>query len=253
MIGMPEQGILAQCILKAGVSDLYQEFSGDMLVSKEAEVSAFIAGMSERNVRVYSLMGDAGWALDAEGEELTARIRKAAEYNNGREPESCIWGIMVDVEPYLLDQWEEGREARQELMASYLKGLKKAYGCAAQNGLEFWVCIPNFYDRTNREVLEELVASACDGIAVMNYDRTDEYGQIAMETGFAREYGKKILCIYELQEAGRHGLEEINTYAEAGLEALWESAKRLQRQFGYEGLQFAYHYYEPLKGLLYSN
>ena len=73
---------------------------------------------------------------------------------------------------------------------------------------------------------------------------------MAKEVGYAREFGKEIICIYELQKAGRHQLEEINTYAEEGMEALWHSAQRLEKQFGYGGLRFAYHYYEPLKELL---
>ena len=73
---------------------------------------------------------------------------------------------------------------------------------------------------------------------------------MAKEVGYAREYGKGVICIYELQKPGRHQLEEINTYSEQGLEALWESSRRLEDQFGYDRLQFAYHYYNPLKEML---
>ena len=73
---------------------------------------------------------------------------------------------------------------------------------------------------------------------------------MAMEVGFAREYGKEILCIYELQKPGKHELEEINTYANEGLKALWKSRERLEKQFGYDKLGFAYHYYKPLKEML---
>ena len=101
-----------------------------------------------------------------------------------------------------------------------------------------------------RMELEKLISYACDGVAVMNYNRRDEYGQMAMEVGFAREYGKEILCIYELQKPGKHELEEINTYANEGLKALWKSRERLEKQFGYDKLGFAYHYYKPLKEML---
>ena len=100
------------------------------------------------------------------------------------------------------------------------------------------------------QVLEALVSGACDGVAVMNYDRRDEYGQMAAEVALAERYGKGVRCIYELQEPGEHGLEEIHTYAGAGLEALWQSAEELEAAFGYEGLGFAYHYDEPLRELL---
>ena len=135
-------------------------------------------------------------------------------------------------------------------MNSYLECMERAYEYARQNDLIFWVCIPTFYDATCDEILVSLIADACDGTAVMNYNRTDEYLQMAKEVGYAREYGKQILCIYELQQPGYHYLEEINTYYGPGLEALWQSAERLERQFGYEKLEFAYHYYSPLKEML---
>ena len=109
---------------------------------------------------------------------------------------------------------------------------------------------PYLYDAVDKDMLEELISNGCDGVAVMNYNRRDEYGQIAMETGFAREYGKGIICIYELQKPGNHDLEDENTYANEGMEALWQSSKRLERQFGYERMRFAYHYYRPLKEML---
>ena len=128
--------------------------------------------------------------------------------------------------------------------------IKNAYQFAKQNGLEFIVCVPTFYDAVCENVLEGLFAETCDGVAVMNYNRSDEYGQMEAEVKLAREYNKKIICIYELQKVGKHDLEDINTYAGEGLEALWNSAKNLKEQFNYTKLSFAYHYYEPLKEML---
>ncbi len=250
VIDTEEREFLTECILKAEVSELYQKFSEDILISKETEVSAFATAMYELNVRVYSLTGSAEWALDEEAGELVRQIQKTAEYNRNQSKASRIYGVIVDVEPYLLEEWTEGEESRRKLMESYLTGMETAYDYAKQNKLEFWVCIPNFFDETDRDILERLISDACDGVAVMNYNRTDEYAQMAMEVGFAREYEKKIRCIYELQAAGVHDLKEINTYAEAGIDALWKSAERLKRQFGYEGLGFSYHYYKPLKEMM---
>lgn len=239
---------LLYCMEQTGVTSLYQSFSQESLDSGEAE--SFICKMRAAGGLVYMLMGDAKWAYEPEGESLLGEIQKAVHYNESCKEAGRIAGVMVDVEPYLLDEWDgEGKE-REELMESYLSGMKNAYRYAASNGLFFWACIPTFYNSSCREVLEELIADACDGVAVMNYNRQDEYGQMAHEVGYAREYGKKVRCIYELQEAGKHDLEEINTYAQEGLEQLWLSAERLSRQFGYEVLGFDYHYYKPLKEIL---
>lgn len=239
---------LEQCVERAGVTALYQQFSDEALASGGAE--GFVQDMGQSGVAVYALTGEAEWAYDEDGAELIEEIEKVASYNRQVGPEDRIAGVVADVEPYLLDEWdEEGRE-RGELMEGYLSGMVCAYQYASRSGLEFWPCITMFYDSSAPEVLEKLIETACDGVAVMNYNRSDEYGQIAREIGFAREYGKGIVCIYELQQAGEHDLEDINTYAGEGLEALWQSAARLDKQFGYEHLSFAYHYLDPLADML---
>ncbi len=238
---------LSACIDQTGVTEVYQCFEAEGLLDN---ASGFVSRLHGKGVAVYALMGNSEWAYEADGASIIYQVKRVAEYNNAQGRESRIKGVMVDVEPYLLSEWDEGGDARTALMSRYLLGMSSAYEYASQNNLEFWVCIPTFLERNNKEILEALIARSCDGVAVMNYNRTDEYGQMAMELGFAREYGKKIICIFELQEPGNHSLEDIHTYANQGLDALHRSAERLEKQFGYDGLHFAYHYYKPLRQML---
>lgn len=246
---LEEADALAACAKEAGVKRVYQEFSKDSL--KDGAAEAFVKGLKKKSVDVFALLGAKEWARDKKGEEVIKTIRRVAEYNKGKSGSARITGVVVDVEPYLLDEWDEGGKARKKLLENYLSGMKAAYACAQEQKLEMWLCIPHFCDASyGEDILESLIAEACDGIAVMNYNRTDEYMQIAREVGLAREYGKGVECIFELQEPYQHGLEEIHTYATVGLDALWKSAARLEKQFGYDRLQFAYHYYRPLQELL---
>lgn len=243
-----EAEALAACMEEAGVKRIYQEFSKDSL--KDGSAAAFVKRLKKQSVDVFALFGEVDWAWDKEGETVIKAMRRVANYNDGQSRSARITGVMVDVEPYLLDEWSEGSRTRKRLMDNYLSSMKAAYAYAEEHDLELWLCIPNFYDVSYEEVLEGLISGACDGIAVMNYDRTDEYMQMAKEVGFAREYGKGVECIFELQEPYQHELEEIHTYATVGLDALWKSAARLEKQFGYDRLQFAYHYYRPLQEML---
>jgi len=239
---------LSECIGKADVTLIYQQFSESSFQNGTA--SSFVKEMQRENVEVYALMGDAKWTYENGGDRLIEHVEHVVTYNKSQDSKGKIKGVMVDVEPYLLGEWDEGEDVRKVLMQDYLNCIQRGYTYAVRNGLVFLVCIPTFYDATSPDVLERLIADACDGIAVMNYNRTDEYGQMEREVDLAREYDKKVICIYELQESGLHDLEEINTYAGEGLQKLWESADSLKQEFGYEKLQFAYHYYEPLKALL---
>lgn len=243
-----EAAALAECIRLAEVGEIYQEFPESWLLSGQA--GQFVQRMHRLGVAVYALTGAPEWAYDSEGADLIAALKQVADYNAAQREANRITGVMVDVEPYLLEEWDAGDGEREALMDTYLKGMRAAYVYALRNDLELWVCVPTFYDVTNPEMLENLVALACDGVAVMNYNREDEYGQIKAEVELAERYGKRVLCIYELQRAGSHDLQEINTYAQLGLEALWQSAQELEQDFAYEALGFAYHYYKPLKTML---
>lgn len=248
LLGEEEWGIFEQCQEQASVGELYQEFPKGFLQTQQAK--DFLGEMSRQEIAVYNLVGEASWAYETEGDSLREVIEETAAFNSSQPKDKRIQGIMADVEPYLLEEWEEGENQRERLMAGYLSGISEAYQAAQSEGLSLLVCIPVFYDTSCQEILESLIRDGCDGVAVMNYNRRDEYGQIKNEVQLAKSYGKEIICVYELQEAGQHDLEEMNTYAEEGLEALRKSAESLRRSFEYGGLRFAYHYYEPLKDML---
>ena len=183
------------------------------------------------------------------GESLIYRLDLILEANAALPEEDRIRGLMADVEPYLLEDWDD-EEGRADLLDRYAQGVETAYRYAQENGLELLLCVPSFYDSACPELLDRIVSDGCDGIAVMNYDRTDEYGQMADEVELAREHGKRVICIAELQAPGRHELTEINTYYGVGLRPLLASWEVLADRFDYSGLSFSYHYYAPLLELL---
>ncbi len=239
---------LTQCMNQTHVTEVYQNFTEENY--RLGETEEFVSRLRERNVSVYALLGDAQWSYEENAGTLIKEMEAAVRYNKQQPEEKQIKGFMIDVEPYILDEWNADESFRQSLMLKYLKCMETAYTYARKNRMEFLVCIPAFYDDAYPEVLERLVSDGCDGIAVMNYDRADEYGQISAETELARSHDRRIICIYELQDAGLHGLEEIQTYANAGLDALWQSAGELKNRLDYDKLMFAYHYYLPLKNML---
>ena len=74
------------------------------------------------------------------------------------------------------------------VMAQFVQNAAKAYEAAKEQNLLVILCIPNFYDSMGMEQsLEKLVRSGCDAVAVMNYDKTDEAGQIFEEAAIAEK------------------------------------------------------------------
>lgn len=240
-VTQPEQ--LLELAGRAGVTQLYQACSSKL---SPGEIGAFVAGAQARGIGVYYLAGDAQWGLEADGENAVEAVRRAAQLNRGMQ--TPFQGVMLDVEPYLTQEWDEDRD---DVMERYVSAMERAYREAKAQNLPLVLCIPYFYDTKGQsEQLARLIANACDAIAIMNYQKKDEAGQIAFEAETAAAYGKGVIHIYELQAPGEHDLTERNTYYADGLEAVHASRERLLARFPGASLSFALHDDQALKELM---
>lgn len=226
---------------KLGCRAIYQEIPHD---AEDEVVLDFLARRSAKGQQVYYLAGQAEWGLEKDAESMKAVVRTVVDWNKAAGENQGFEGIVWDVEPYLLDEWDEDKEW---VMNTYVANCITAFGEAAAEGLKVITCIPNFYDRSaTQKGLEALIKSGCDAIAVMNYNKSDESGQIEEETRLVKKYGKGILNIAELQKPGYHDLTEINTYYYDGIEAVKESFAGLKERFDYSGMGFSWHYLDPV-------
>lgn len=244
-----------------GLTVLYQNISSKN--SRQEQMSVFAETAMEEGITVYYLTGAPSWGLDPEGAQLCEAVEEAAAYNRRikrkflerRKKDGETWetapqlaGIMFDVEPYTLDEWDKNPD---KVMNSFVSGMTKAYALAKNYGLEVIVCIPFHYDNKGQQKgLEGLIKNSCDSIAVMNYYRGAEIKNIATEIELAQKYGKGIITIYELQKADGHGVKEINTYYNSGLAALKKSYASLLEAYPEQTISMAYHDYRALKEVL---
>lgn len=227
---------MLQLMKEQGLTELYQDIAHDRPVS---EVRALLDACAEAGVRVYLLVGAPEWALDASAAALLAEIQRAALMG-------CA-GVLVDVEPGGTKEWHADRAA---VMQTMTESFLRAQAAAVREGLELIVCLSWYYDDYGFDSeLERIVAEGCGALAIMNYDRTDEIGQIRTEATLCRRYGRPLICIYELQEAGRYGLEDVNTYHDAGLDALRQSWEALAAAYPDVSLTAAMHEYRALRAL----
>lgn len=231
-----EQKLLLLHMRKQGLTELYQYVTHSVPVP---DIKALKSACDSAGVSLYLLVGEPEWALDGDARDLISEIQRAALIG-------CA-GIMVDMEPYSLDEWDSGSDT---VMASMTAACIKAESAAERNGLELVVCISWFLDgRGYSRELEEIVSRGCGALAVMNYNRSDEPAQIETEAALCRKYGKRLINIFELQEAGKYGLQEQNTYSGEGLSALWESWERLKNIYPDQELSLALHEYGALKDI----
>lgn len=224
-----------------GLTVLYQYFPGEL---SRHSIRDFLQAAADRGIAVYYLAGEPEWALDPEGEAMLDQVSRAAKINRKLPEQARLRGVMMDAEPYLTDEWE-GHEP--EVTACFAQAMGKVRESAQAHGLACMLCIPFYYDNdVGRDTLSALIGS-CDGLAIMNYSKRDEAGQIETELDLAGD--RPVTVIYELQEPGGHGLKETNTYYSEGVEGVYDSFQTLREAFDREGLTYALHDYEALKEL----
>lgn len=154
----------------------------------------------------------------------------------------------MDIEPGATDEWKEDRES---VMPTMTQAFLRGKSAAEENGIEMSVCLSYYYDDYGFEdELETIVEHGCDALAIMNYDREDELGQIETEAALCKKYEKALINVYELQEAGKYDLEEINTYHEAGLSALQNSWLKISKVIQDQDISMAIHEYRSLKEMI---
>jgi len=231
-----EREVLFQLMTEQGLTELYQDIPATMSTARIKELADACEALG---IRLYLLVGNSEWALDKKATKLRAEIQRAALIG-------CS-GIMVDIEPGSLDEWKNDRDS---VMESMTQGFLQAKAAAEKEGLEMIVCLSWYYDDYGYESeLKQIVEEGCDTLAIMNYNREDEAGQIETEAKLCRKYGKALINIYELQEIGKYDLEEIHTYREEGLPALWQSWEELHSIYSDQDISAALHEYRALKAM----
>lgn len=216
-------------VQELGLTRWYQEISDNMEAISYEELEEFVRQLHEHGVSVYLLIGSVDWGFEADGHSLKAHLEELLAYQEEAAKENRLDGIMLDVESYITSEW---KEEPREYMEIYVSCMKEAYRFAKDYDVQVAVCIPRDYDDMGLAAgLEELIADACDEVAVMNYGCGDETEQIAEEERLARRYGKELHCILEFQEVEKHGLTEEETYRNKGLLAAGQVWERMQKAY----------------------
>lgn len=206
---------------RQGISAIYQHVTLD---DTQETIARFIKHGRQANIKVFLLVGEANWALEPDG--LHRHIEQAVKWD----------GIVVDVEPYLL------KDFNKEIMTAYVSAMRNAYQKARSLGVSFILCIPYFYDSLGYTTeLEVLIRDCCDGISVMNYYRGKEIPHLETEAKLCRLYQKTLETIYELQPPGKHALKDINTYYHLGLKKVNENVQSIINYYQKQEVKISYH------------
>ncbi len=237
-------------LISLDIDDIYQ-YASEAYLNEPVyldNIIAFIQKTEQANKWVYLLNDEPEWAMDPDARELIQYINTVDELNQSLPKDQQIKGIVIDIEPQSLPEFESNPDL---LMRHFTEGLTAAHQVANQKGLEVIVCLPYFFDTEGfSDELATIVQRASDQVAIMNYYRGKEIDHISNEASLSKQYHKPIQTIYELQAPGQFDLAEINTYHHLSLDAVVENFNQLKTHFSDQQVNLGLHEYKSLVKLL---
>lgn len=194
------------------IKRLFQSFSSDL---SSADIQLFREQIGSE-IAVYQLIGTPEWAQVGGSKSLIEAAERVTLINQQLARDQQLKGIVVDVEPYLLDDFDWGDDA---MKMSFMANMRQLYTYLTAHDLEMITVVPYFYDtRGYQDVLTFLITEATTELAIMNYYREDEIEHMMYEASVAASVKIPITTIYEFKPPGEYGLTERNTYYEEGLD-----------------------------------
>ncbi|XID90349.1 hypothetical protein ACF3MZ_17555 [Paenibacillaceae bacterium WGS1546] len=220
---------------------------------------AFVEEAHGLGIEVEALGGDPAWGLTDYRQEIEAFIEWIDDYHEAVGERAAFDGIHVDIEPYLLKEWEQDRDqvVRQWMdNAAYLVGRVQQQDVALRVSadLPFWIHqIPARPD----ESLGAWMIERFDRVVLMNYRNfaIGDNGIVEHALPMIREGTKAGKPVIVGLETGPTDEGEHVTFHGKGTSSL-QRQMRLSHIFmrwhtGYEG--FSIHHYQSWKEASESN
>ncbi|NKB89049.1 MAG: hypothetical protein GKS06_12610 [Acidobacteria bacterium] len=195
------------------------------------------------SMKVWALSGHPDWARGtAAVRKWTRRVRRT----------KGLSGIVLDIEPYLLDQWDT---ARRRTIENYLRSLRAAKRAAGplpvMAAVPFWFDHDTYRDRDG--TLAEKIAGIVDEVAVMAYrDRALGSDSIVTlsrgEVDISSRLGKAALITVQ---TAPDSLDKLTFHEEGVAElqkALDATIAAFESQPGFRGI--AVHHYSAYRRFL---
>ena len=230
---------------RIGIVYLYADAFGgrNLLVQEPARYRAFIRAAHARGIRVYALLGSwylhtERYVLPAHQREAVAMLQRVLGYNAASARGERFDGVNYDIEPHLLDEWNDA--ARPRLLRGFLDMTAAMMAARRKSGqaLPVGPAMPFWWDgitvewRGARKPASQHVADLTDFVALMDY-RNRAAGSDSIlshaqdELDYARRTGKRVAIGLEFNPStpaklSFHGRGEAAFEREAAaVEAAW--------------------------------
>ncbi len=216
----------------------YVHTTDDMGAGETNEMfRSFIRKAAEAGIEVHALGGERDWVLPGKRGGMSDFLARVAEYNETAEEAEKFAGIHLDVEPYLLDEWE----ADEALVASrWIEMMEEFVSFARLRGLETGVDLPFWLDRIPAKAgngdsvtLDQWMMSSVDSVALMSYrdEAEGNNGVLSLVRGemdHAAETGRTVWIGLNVAKDS----DNLLTFYEEGPDSFRGVADRIRREYG---------------------
>jgi hypothetical protein len=216
-----------------GINLMYVRFDMNIPFS---DYRPFLREAAQRGITVHAVAGSPEWALEGHRERMLNIVQWVKKFNEEAEPNERIQGIQLDIEPYLLPDWETDRtqiiHEWQANMDAFVQEMKKAPGLKASAAVAFWLDEIPAADESGLP-LSAWMVRRFDTVVVMAYrDKTEgENGileLVSQELEQAEEQGKKLLVAVNAKTMD----EPHTTFAEEGVAEMEKQVELLSQSLG---------------------
>jgi hypothetical protein len=213
----------------------------------------FVEQASAQGITVYALGGSPNWVLEEQNEQLSAFIQWVEEYQQGATLSQRFRGVHLDIEPYLLKQWES---QRKETILRYQKTVLYVISSLKNSGLEIAFDIPFWFDEIGYDNeygkgnLAQWLLQNVKTICIMAY-RDEARGKnniidvVSNEMKWAKEYNHQIIIALE---TGKVSETERVTFCEEGMRVLNKETLAVYNYYKNHRVDFSFalHHYQSL-------
>jgi hypothetical protein len=186
---------ILQFAKEQSVGRIYLQVNPD--VAKSA-YRAFNKAAANAGIQIHALDGAPNWVLPDNRQRIASLVTWVKDYNQSVVVKERFTGIQVDVEPYLLPEWQTDRDTTVmswiETLTFFNNEVKKNSALTTSAALPFWlsqIAVPG----NNSVMLNEKLISSLDEVTLMSYrDQAAALVEItAVDITVGDRLGKKIV------------------------------------------------------------
>jgi hypothetical protein len=186
----------------------------NLIVDAPQRYHVLIEQMHREGMQAYALLGSAylnteAYVLPERRADAEAMMRRVVEYNLAAPPAARFDGVNLDIEPHILDEWDD--HTRERLLTGFLDmsaalmAIKHAAGDSLAVGpaIPFWLDGIELEWKGRRAPVSEHAIDTYDYVALMDYrdfaeGRDSILSHASSEIDYANRTGKKVVIGLEV-------------------------------------------------------